>query len=286
MSLLERVRAAVAGYGPLTEVEMFGGVVVDWDGDPFVGVVDDEVIVRVPGGGWEPATGDLQDAVNRAAGVVLAECVVRWHEQLREQGDDSYRAMLALTQHDPEREQLQRTLLGLLRHPKLGQLAFTCLGHLARYDGEVLPEVVPRLKELLDDPELGVFADEALWDVEVNTNPFLLWRHSLPWVIFAPPGDQEVARQLPLAEAAGAVVVVVPHAEALPSLREYVRDLCQEVEDRTHTADEDGNLLVDPNKPPFHYVLEYDGDIAALQPLLHDQEDLVAVFKAPYLEVW
>jgi hypothetical protein len=285
MSLLERVRGAVQGYGPLCEVEMFGGLVFDWDGDPFVGVVNDEVIVRAEGGGWQTATGDLDELVRRAAEVVLAECVVRWHAQVREGGDESFRAMLALVRHDPEREQLQRLLLDHTAHPRLAQLAITCLGHVARFGDEVLPGVVPRLRELLDDPVHGGNAEYVLWEVEVSTHPFLLWRHSVPSVIFAPPGDEEVARQLPLAEAAGAVVVVVPHAEALPMLPDHVRTLCQEVEDRTHMLDQDGFLMVDPAKPPVHFVLEYDGDIAALQPLL-DDEDQTAVFEAPYLKVW
>jgi hypothetical protein len=284
VTLLDRVRAALEGYGPLREVEMFGGLVFDWDGDPFVGVVDDEVIVRVPRG-WAPATGDLEDSVESAAEVVLAECVVRWHAQVREGGSDAFRAMLNLVRHDPEREQLQRLLLDHTRRPALRELAVTCLGHVGRLDREVLPEVVTRLRELLDDPVLGDTAKYALWDVEVATHPFLLWQHSVPWVIFAPPGDEEVARQLPLAEAAGAVVVVVPHAETLPSLPDHVRQLCQEVEDRTHSLDEDGFPSVDPGKAPVHFVLEYDGDIAALQPLL-DNDEQTAVFKAPYLKVW
>lgn len=170
MTLLERVRAAVAGFSQLREVEMLGGLVFEWDGDPFIGVVNDEVIVRVPGGDWATATGDLGDLVRRAADVVLAECVVRWHDQLREGGDEAFHAMLALTHHEPDREQLQRILLELTRHPVLRALAITCLGHVGRLDGAVLPEVVPRLQELLDDPELGGTAEDALGDIESFTN--------------------------------------------------------------------------------------------------------------------
>jgi hypothetical protein len=75
--------------------------------------------------------------------------------------------MPALVHHDPEREQLQRILLGHTRHPELRQLAVTCLGHVGRLDGEVLPEVVPRLQEFLDDPELGGIAEDALGDIEI-----------------------------------------------------------------------------------------------------------------------
>jgi hypothetical protein len=168
VSLLDRVRVAVQGYEPLGEAEMFGGVVFDWDGDPFVGVVNDEVVVRVEGGGWQTATDDLDELVRRAAEVVVAECVVRWHAQVAEGGDDAFRALLALVHHDPEREQLQRILLDHIGHPRLGQLAITCLGHVARLDGEVLPEVVPRLEEF------GVLAEDALEDIEIFTNPFRL----------------------------------------------------------------------------------------------------------------
>ena len=166
MSLVDRVRAALDGWGDVREVEMLGGLVFEWDGDPLVGVVDDELIVRVPSG-WETATGDLDEVIQRAADVVLAECVERWHVQLRAGGDDAFRAMLALVRHDPEREQLQRILLDHTRHPQLRQLAVTCLGHVGRIDGEVLPEVVPRLQELLADPELGGTAEDALDDIEI-----------------------------------------------------------------------------------------------------------------------
>lgn len=170
MSLLERVRVAVRGYAPLREVEMFGGLVFDWDGDPFVGVVHDAVIVRAEGGGWRTATGDLDELVRRAAEVVVAECVVRWHDQVRSGGDDAFRAVLALVHHDPEREQLQRLLLDHTRHPALRQLAVACLGHVGRLDGAVLPEVVPRLQELLDDPCVGGTAEDALDDIETFQN--------------------------------------------------------------------------------------------------------------------
>ncbi|MFC3896048.1 hypothetical protein ACFOWZ_31620 [Lentzea rhizosphaerae] len=127
--------------------------------------MDDELIVRVEGGGWAPATtGDLSELVERSAEIVIAECVVRWHAELRA-GDpvEASRAMLALVRHDPEREQLQRLLLDLTRHPQLGQLAVTCLGHVARNDGSVLPEVVPHLQKL------GVCAEDALEDIEIFT---------------------------------------------------------------------------------------------------------------------
>lgn len=266
MSLVDRVRAALDDWGQLREIEMFGGVVFEWDGDPLVGVVDGELIVRVPSG-WETAAGDLDELIRRAADVVIAECVVRWHAQLRAGGDDAPRAMLALAHHDPEREQLQRILLDHIGHPRLGQLAMTCLGHVARIDGEVLPEVLPRLEEL------GVVAEDARDEVERCVNPFRLWVPGTPWVIFAPPGDAEVARQRALLRSAGTEgdrVVVIENAEALPSLLPFVRKLCDEGYEQ-------------PDAP--HFVLEFDGDIGALESQLHDDE-YSARFDPPYLMVW
>ncbi|MDX8146658.1 hypothetical protein SK854_31405 [Lentzea sp. BCCO 10_0061] len=289
MSLVERVRAALEDWRDVREVPGLGGLVFEWDGDPLVGVVDDELVVRAEGGGWATVTGDIDEWLARSADVVIAECVVRWHGELRAGGLDANQAMLALVRHDPEREQLQRILLDVTRGADrdLAQLAVTCLGHVGRIDREVLPEVLARLEELIDDPVLGGTAEDARGDIEMHTHSFLLWRrHESAWVIFAPPGDAEVARQCALVEEPD-VVVVVPHAETVPSLPEYVLGLVREVEERTHTMDEEcGLTLSDPAKPGLRFVLEYDGDIAALQPLLNDWEDLVAVVKEHYLLVW
>lgn len=170
MSLIDRVRASLTGWSQIREVEMLGGLVFEWDGDPFVGVVDGELVVRVEGGGWAEVTGDVDELLDRAAGVVLAECVVRWHEQVRAGGQDAFQAMLDLVRHDPEREQLQRILLDKTygADRDLAYLAVVCLGHVGRIDGEVLPEVVPRLRELLDDPRLGGTAENALGDMRID----------------------------------------------------------------------------------------------------------------------
>ena len=89
MTLVERVRAALEGWGNVREVEMFGGLVFDWDGDPLVGVVDDELIVRVEGGGWSTVTGDVAEWVERSSKVVLAEAVVHWRGHLHTGGIDA-----------------------------------------------------------------------------------------------------------------------------------------------------------------------------------------------------
>ncbi|MDX8034313.1 hypothetical protein SK803_29195 [Lentzea sp. BCCO 10_0856] len=166
MTLLDRVRAAMDNYRYVTETSALGGVVFECDGDPLVGVVNDEVIIRVEGGGWAAVTGDLAEWIERSSEVVIAEWVVRWHEELGADSIAASRAMLGLVHHEPDREQLQRLLLDHTCHPELRQLAVTCLGHVGRLDGEVLPEVVPRLRELLDDPDIGGAAENALGDIE------------------------------------------------------------------------------------------------------------------------
>jgi hypothetical protein len=168
VSLLNAVRAELDGWRGITETDALGGVVFEWDGDPLAGVVDGELLVRVTGGGWATATGELDELLHRSAEVVIDECVIRWHGELRAGGLDAYQAMLALVRHDPEREELQRILLGITRGADrdLAQLAVTCLGHVGRIDREVLPEVVPRLRELLGDPDCGGRAEDALGDIE------------------------------------------------------------------------------------------------------------------------
>ncbi|MET9229390.1 hypothetical protein [Lentzea sp. NPDC003310] len=164
----DEVRAALEGWRDITETEALGGVVFEWAGDPLVGVVDGALVVRAEGG-WATATGPLDEALDRSAGVVIDECVVRWHGELRAGGLPAFQAMLALVRHDPEREQLQRVLLDVVDHGPdrdLAQLAVTCLGHVGRIDRAVLPEVVPRLRALLGDPQLGGRAEDALGDIE------------------------------------------------------------------------------------------------------------------------
>ncbi len=170
--LLSRVRAALEDYRYVSETSALGGVVFEWGGDPLVGVVDGDLVVRAGGGGWTTVTGDIAAWIERSSEVVIAECVARWHDELRAGGQPAAQAMLGLTHHEPDREQLQRMLLSRTQTtgPDLRRLAVTCLGHVGRLDGAVLPEVVSRLQELLDDPELGGTAEDALGDIESFTN--------------------------------------------------------------------------------------------------------------------
>ena len=164
MTLVERVRAVLEGWRNVREVEMFGGLVFLWDGDPLIGVVNDELIVRVEGGGWSTVTGDVAEWVERSSKVVLAEAVVHWRGHLHTGGIDAMAAMMDLVHHDRDREGLQRILLDKTHDSNraFARLAVTCLGRIGRIDGELLPEVVPRLQELLDDPYVGSAAEEAL----------------------------------------------------------------------------------------------------------------------------
>jgi hypothetical protein len=121
VTLLDRVRAALDGYRYVSETSAQGGVVFEW------------------GAG---VTGDVAEWIERSSEVVIAECVVRRHGELRAGGINAAQAMLGLVHHEPDREQLQRILLGHTRHPELRRLAVTCLGHVGRLDGEVLPQAV------------------------------------------------------------------------------------------------------------------------------------------------
>ncbi|MEU0881702.1 hypothetical protein ABZ345_24075 [Lentzea sp. NPDC005914] len=73
--------------------------------------------------------GDLADWIARSSEIVIAECVARWHDELRAGGPEPCRAM---------------------------------------FDGVVVPEVVARLRELLDDPELGGTAEDAMLDIGLS----------------------------------------------------------------------------------------------------------------------
>lgn len=171
-TLRDQVREALTGYGGMTETPAPGGVIFEWSGDPLIGVLDNEVVVRAEGGGWTPATGDLEGDLERASEVVIAECLVRWHEDLAKDRYTASNAMLALVKHEPDRTALQHVLLTLTHHPELRYLAVVCLGHVGRLDGEVLPEVMHRLKELENDPELSGTVENALGDIaRFATNP-------------------------------------------------------------------------------------------------------------------
>lgn len=79
------------------------------------------------------------------------------------------RALLALTYDDPDRTAVESLLLRQLSSsevdPEVRALAVTCMGHVGRIHRAVSPEVVRRLESLIDDPELGGRAEDALGDI-------------------------------------------------------------------------------------------------------------------------
>ncbi|MDH6194105.1 hypothetical protein M2272_000726 [Mycobacterium frederiksbergense] len=79
------------------------------------------------------------------------------------------RALLALTYDDPDRRGVELVLLRQLSSLGVDQqvraLAVTCMGHIGRLHRAVSPDVVRRLEELLDDPDLGGQAEDALGDI-------------------------------------------------------------------------------------------------------------------------
>ncbi|MCF1598617.1 hypothetical protein [Streptomyces muensis] len=81
------------------------------------------------------------------------------------------RALLAFTYDEPEREATEELLsecldpAGSAVDPQVRALAVTCVGHVARIHGEVGPDLVARVRGLLQDPVLGGRAEDALDDV-------------------------------------------------------------------------------------------------------------------------
>ncbi|WP_344875855.1 hypothetical protein [Allokutzneria multivorans] len=81
----------------------------------------------------------------------------------------STRAMLAITNNDPDRIYVEDLLLECISaefDPQLRALAVTCIGHVARIHRMVSRGVLGKLEELLSDPDLGGIAEDALDDVK------------------------------------------------------------------------------------------------------------------------
>jgi len=87
--------------------------------------------------------GDFESAAERLLGVVLHDGDWRWCQD----------RCLALVDHESE---------------AVRRIAVLGLGHLARLHRQLdVPHVVPRLRELLNDPVLGGAAEDALDDIAV-----------------------------------------------------------------------------------------------------------------------
>lgn len=96
-------------------------------------------------------------------------------EEAREnlKSDDPIRvndALVRLTYHDPDWQWVQDQCLQLVNYqdPVVKGLAVSCLGHLARIHKTIdTVKVVPILSGLLEDPDVGGRAEDALDDIEM-----------------------------------------------------------------------------------------------------------------------
>ncbi len=80
------------------------------------------------------------------------------------------RALLRLALHGPDWRFAEQHAVRHLTHRDVWvrRNAATALGHVARLSGDLdVASVVPALKALLSDPEVGGFAEDALGDIEV-----------------------------------------------------------------------------------------------------------------------
>jgi hypothetical protein len=83
-------------------------------------------------------------------------------------GEERALALLRLTYHHHDWRWVQDLCLNFLNEGDINiqALAITCLGHLARIHRVIeFEKVVPRLEALLDHPELGGRASDALDDI-------------------------------------------------------------------------------------------------------------------------
>jgi hypothetical protein len=80
-------------------------------------------------------------------------------------------ALLSLTNHEVDRLWIEVVLLGVIDGDlelQIRQLAVICLGHVARIHGDITKgKVMPKLRALERDPDLGSRAKNALEDIEV-----------------------------------------------------------------------------------------------------------------------
>jgi hypothetical protein len=97
------------------------------------------------------------------------------YEEAKEslKSDDPIRvndALVRLTYHDSDWRRVQDQCLQLVSHsdPVVKGLAVSCLGHLARIHKTIdTVKVLPLLSSLLDDPDVGGRAEDAIDDIEM-----------------------------------------------------------------------------------------------------------------------
>lgn len=84
---------------------------------------------------------------------------------------DAVEAVLSLALQDPDRDWLEELLISTIetsRDAQVRAIAVVSLGHVARIHRSVTRDrVVPVLNRLLDDPELGSRAANALEDIDI-----------------------------------------------------------------------------------------------------------------------
>jgi hypothetical protein len=93
-------------------------------------------------------------------------------ERLTDSGNDSaiIEGLLSAAYYDPDWRWVQNLCLRFLSSPDTGirSNAATCLGHIARIHRQLDTETVtPRLRELLDDPSIAPYAEDALEDIKL-----------------------------------------------------------------------------------------------------------------------
>ena len=79
-------------------------------------------------------------------------------------------ALLGVSWFCPDWQWVQNHCMIFLESPniKIKSLAITCLGHLARIHGQIDVEFIhSRLSQMLNDPELGGIAEDALGDIKM-----------------------------------------------------------------------------------------------------------------------
>lgn len=89
-------------------------------------------------------------------------------------------ALIRVTFHESDWRWAQEHCLSLLKHPQkeIRQLAVTCIGHIARIHRRIdISKVVPALKRLQSDPDVGGHADDALSDIEMFARADRIARH-------------------------------------------------------------------------------------------------------------
>ena len=85
--LADRVRAVMGGEGPVREQRMFGGLAIMLDGNMAVGLVGDELMVRVGAEGAEEALAEPHTRPMEMAGRTMSGFILVAPEGVADDGD-------------------------------------------------------------------------------------------------------------------------------------------------------------------------------------------------------